>query len=171
MSCPQPRTHLPADAGRGGSPHALVSIDLICRDPQDRVLLGWRSNRPAQASWFVPGGRILGRTHRAGIVRIAAPSSACRRRWPAGPARSASTSICIRTTSPASTLTTHYVVLGWTLDLPAGELQAADAQHRELRWFTPAELRSDPAVHPNTRAISMPRSPHRAPQPRAPAQA
>ena len=65
-------------------------------------------------------------------------------------------------------LTTHYVVLGWTLDLPAGELQATDAQHRELRWFTPAELRSDPAVHPNTRAyfdasITAPRTAASAP--------
>lgn len=59
-------------------------------------------------------------------------------------------------------------MLGWTLDLPAGELQAADAQHRELRWFTPAELRSDPAVHPNTRAyfdasITAPRTAASAP--------
>ena len=36
----------------------LVSIDLIVRDRDRRVLLGVRVNRPAQGSWFVPGGRI-----------------------------------------------------------------------------------------------------------------
>jgi len=37
----------------------LVSIDLIVRDSEVSVLLGKRSNRPAQGFWFVPGGRVL----------------------------------------------------------------------------------------------------------------
>jgi colanic acid biosynthesis protein WcaH len=36
----------------------LVSIDLIVTDGNRRVLLGQRRNRPAQDSWFVPGGRV-----------------------------------------------------------------------------------------------------------------
>ena len=36
----------------------LISIDLIVRDSEDKVLLGKRINKPAQNSWFVPGGRI-----------------------------------------------------------------------------------------------------------------
>lgn len=36
----------------------LVSIDLIIRDQDDRVLLQFRQDRPAQGCWFVPGGRI-----------------------------------------------------------------------------------------------------------------
>ena len=36
----------------------LVSIDLIVRDAQGRVLLGLRNNRPAQGWWFVPGGIV-----------------------------------------------------------------------------------------------------------------
>ncbi|WP_081193744.1 NUDIX domain-containing protein [Halomonas sp. BC1] len=36
----------------------LVSIDLIVKDAQGRVLLGQRVNRPACHYWFVPGGRI-----------------------------------------------------------------------------------------------------------------
>ena len=34
----------------------LVSIDLIVQDPQGRILVGYRKNRPAQNTWFVPGG-------------------------------------------------------------------------------------------------------------------
>ena len=37
----------------------LVSIDLIIRDPDNRVLLGLRNNEPAKGYYFVPGGIIL----------------------------------------------------------------------------------------------------------------
>ena len=36
----------------------LVSFDLLVRDAPRRLLVGRRLNRPAQATWFVPGGRI-----------------------------------------------------------------------------------------------------------------
>jgi len=36
----------------------LVSIDLIVRDQEGRILMGRRTNEPARGSWFVPGGRI-----------------------------------------------------------------------------------------------------------------
>jgi colanic acid biosynthesis protein WcaH len=37
----------------------LVSIDLVARDSDSRMLLGLRMNEPAKDTWFVPGGRIL----------------------------------------------------------------------------------------------------------------
>ena len=37
----------------------LVSIDLLVRSPDDRLLMGLRLNVPAAGFWFVPGGRIL----------------------------------------------------------------------------------------------------------------
>ena len=36
----------------------LVSIDLIVKNAKGEVLLGYRTNRPAQGYWFVPGGRV-----------------------------------------------------------------------------------------------------------------
>lgn len=36
----------------------LISIDLIVRNQQGKVLLGQRINAPAKGYWFVPGGRI-----------------------------------------------------------------------------------------------------------------
>ena len=36
----------------------LVSIDLIIENQRGDILLGKRTNRPAQNYWFVPGGRI-----------------------------------------------------------------------------------------------------------------
>src|SRR3974377_1489172 len=36
----------------------LVSVDLIIRDPDRRVLVGLRTNEPAKGKWFVPGGAV-----------------------------------------------------------------------------------------------------------------
>ena len=37
----------------------LFSIDLVVLDDQNRILLGQRTNPPAQGYWFVPGGRVF----------------------------------------------------------------------------------------------------------------
>lgn len=36
----------------------LISIDLIIRNYEGKILLGLRSNNPAKGTWFVPGGSI-----------------------------------------------------------------------------------------------------------------
>src|SRR5215475_10588347 len=51
----------------------LVSIDLIVRDPDRKVLLGIRNNEPAKNFYFVPGGRIRkDETLEAAFARIVA---------------------------------------------------------------------------------------------------
>jgi len=47
------------------------------------------------------------------------------------------------------------VVLAHRLPLQ-GEWQPADQQHRELRWFTVADLLAEPAVHDNVKAYFRP---------------
>lgn len=37
----------------------LVSIDFVVRNQLGEVLVGLRTNKPAQSYWFVPGGRIV----------------------------------------------------------------------------------------------------------------
>ncbi len=36
----------------------LISIDLVIKNSENKILLGQRINKPACGSWFVPGGRI-----------------------------------------------------------------------------------------------------------------
>jgi colanic acid biosynthesis protein WcaH len=65
-----------------------VSVDLVLVRDGREVLLGLRTNRPAQGSWFVPGGRILKNEKRAdaspgwprelGIADIHAPAGLSR---------------------------------------------------------------------------------------------
>jgi len=37
----------------------LISIDLIVKNKEGKILLGKRKNRPAKGYYFVPGGRIF----------------------------------------------------------------------------------------------------------------
>ena len=38
---------------------ALIAIDLIIENSENKILLGKRVNEPAKNFWFVPGGRIF----------------------------------------------------------------------------------------------------------------
>lgn len=131
----------------------LVSIDLIVRDTQGRVLLGLRNNPPAQGSWFVPGGVIRKEeTLDAAFVRIAERElGLCVQRRDARllgvyehhyPDNFAGT--------PG--ISTHYVVLAHTLNVPQLPAHPADDQHAQLRAFTVTELLATPGVHANTLA-------------------
>ncbi|QOT80469.1 GDP-mannose mannosyl hydrolase [Cupriavidus basilensis] len=132
----------------------LVSIDLLVTDAQGRVLLGRRRNRPAQGSWFVPGGRIrkdesldaafrrivadeLGLT---GVERgDAAPRGVFEHHYPDNFAA-------------APGISTHYVVLAYAWTMPDAAPLGQPDQHSEYCWMTPAELLAHGEVHENTRA-------------------
>lgn len=146
---------LPGDLFLSVVSHApLVSIDLVCRNERDEVLLGMRQNRPARGCWFVPGGRIL-KDERVGTAlarivhaELGLPS--------------------LESTTPGflgvfehlyddnfagvEDVGTHYVVLAYELRLDTASVLRADSQHSELRWFPPDQLRSSPEVHAHTRA-------------------
>nr|WP_199720518.1 GDP-mannose mannosyl hydrolase [Stagnimonas aquatica] len=130
----------------------LVSIDLILRDAQGRVLLGLRENEPARGLWFVPGGVIRkDETLDAAFARIA------RNELGLSLERRQASLLGVYehhyTTNFACEpgLSTHYVVLAHHLGLD-GDFAPADRQHRELRWWPLAELLSSPEVHANVKA-------------------
>lgn len=141
----------------------LVSVDLVCEDPQGRVLLGWRENRPARHSWFVPGGAIrkdervaqaLARVLRDELGLAVIPETL-------PPLESLGTWQHLYpddnfADEPGTS--THYVVLAWRLRLDAAQAAALrpDAQHERLRWFSREALMADAQVHPNTRAYFDP---------------
>ena len=130
----------------------LVSIDLIVRDGNGGVLLGLRKNEPAAGYWFTPGGRILKDESLAtAFRRIAADELGAEvdigdaafigvfehhhqsnfRRVPG--------------------ISTHYIVLAfeWRVDRALMDLPLM--QHDRYRWFGPAEIDAESAVHPYVR--------------------
>jgi colanic acid biosynthesis protein WcaH len=130
----------------------LVSIDLVIEDQSGAVLLGRRTNPPAQGSWFVPGGRILkGETLDQAFYRI------CVDELGAAFARSEADPIGVFehfydvdfTGAPSST---HYVVLAHRLKTRRAALRPPSQQHNRYLWLQPSEAVTRADVHPYTQA-------------------
>jgi len=132
----------------------LVSIDLIVRDAEGRVLIGHRRNRPARGTWFVPGGRILkDETLDAAFARIAEAELGI-----ASLARSSARFEGVYehhygdNFADEPDVSTHYIVLAYSLafssTVPIGRLE----QHSDYLWLTPSELLARADVHENTKA-------------------
>lgn len=130
----------------------LISIDLVIRDRQGRMLLGWRSNEPARNSWFVPGGAIRkGETLDAAFNRIARTELGLDLQRRDAQLLGVYEHHYSTNFAEVPDVATHYVVLAHCIEHD-GDIMPADAQHTRLRWFTADEMRADASVHPNSRA-------------------
>lgn len=131
----------------------LVSINLIVVDASGRVLLGYRRNRPARGTWFVPGGRIL-KDERLddAFTRIVATELGV-----AGVERSAATfhgayeHLYDDNFTGENGIGTHYVVLTYAIELDSNAPVGRYDQHSQYVWLTPEELLANSNVHENTK--------------------
>ncbi len=130
----------------------LVSIDLIVRDDDGRVLLGLRRNAPARGYWFVPGGCIrknetldlafgritldeLGVTAQRGDARLLGVFD----------------HLYDENAGDLPGFGTHYLVLAHAL--PEGiAVTPPLEQHSEYRWLSVEALLADPHVHEYSKA-------------------
>ncbi len=131
----------------------LVSIDLIIRDPANRILLGLRNNEPAKGYFFVPGGIILKdeplpeaftrimkkEINQPGILQQARLMGVFDHFYETN-----------RTGDPG--YGTRYVVLAHEIRLQDISGIAPDSQHSEVGWWTEADLLNSDRVHENTKA-------------------
>lgn len=132
----------------------LVSIDLIVCDGEGRVLVGRRRNRPARGTWFVPGGRI----HKdekldAAFSRIAdAELGVLKLSRSAARFEGVFEHHYSDNFAGEPDVSTHYIVLAYSLQLtPSAPIGRLD-QHSEYLWMTSTELLAHPDVHDNTKA-------------------
>ena len=129
----------------------LVSIDLILRNERGEVLLGRRTNKPAQGLWFVPGGRIRKNERVAeALRRISTRELGVE--IPQAKLLGVFDHLYPDNFLGAPDVSTHYVVLGMEAAWPAGASVQADDQHDEFRWWTAVEILASDAVHENTKA-------------------
>ncbi len=131
----------------------LVSIDLIVFNDSDEVLLGYRRNRPAQDSWFVPGGKIL-KDERisSAIRRISFAELGLELDSALSKFKGVYEHLYGDNFAGVEGIGTHYIVLAHEFHLPPGAQVRGDDQHSELRWWSTAELLAAPDVHENTKA-------------------
>jgi colanic acid biosynthesis protein WcaH len=136
----------------------LVSLDLVIVRGTSEVLLGLRTNRPAQNFWFVPGGRIYKNERmQAAMLRIAekelglgvALSSGKISSQPMGTYEHFYTD-CFAGDVGVST---HYVVLAhlFKVDADFALPTTGDQQHSALRWWPIAEALAATEVHQMTK--------------------
>jgi colanic acid biosynthesis protein WcaH len=128
----------------------LVSIDLVIRDSEGRILLGRRVNNPAKGTWFVPGGRIYKNEdldeafERICIAEVGQTASRSDAKF-IGPF----THIYGDNFTCTDGIGTHYVVLAYELHLTKQFILEKSAQHSEFKWFAPDDVDSD--IHKNSR--------------------
>jgi colanic acid biosynthesis protein WcaH len=138
----------------------LVSIDIIVRSPDGRVLVGRRRHEPAKDSLFLPGGRITKNETRAEAFRRLT-------RQELGVEKSIAEARFIRVSDniyptnifEAEGFGTHYVVLSYELRLFLPIAALPQEQHHDYFWLTEAELLASPAVHGYTKDYFRPLKP------------
>ncbi|MDB5978820.1 MAG: hypothetical protein JWR07_5580 [Nevskia sp.] len=129
----------------------LVSIDLIVRDSEGRVLLGLRRNAPARGYWFIPGGCIRkNETLDVAFTRIAMDELGVAARRADARFLGVYEHLYEGNAGDLPGFGTHYVVLGHAL--PEGMIVTPPPeQHSEYRWLSVEALLADPQVHEYTK--------------------
>ncbi|MEZ9874418.1 GDP-mannose mannosyl hydrolase [Vibrio breoganii] len=129
----------------------LISIDLIVTNSEGQVLLGERTNRPAQGYWFVPGGRILKNEifeeafKRLTIVELGVELELADASFLGVYEHHYADSFL------GDDLSTHYVVLAYRLVLDVDNLDLPSEQHDSYRLWGIEELLDSKVVHQNTK--------------------
>lgn len=131
----------------------LISIDLIIRNQEDRVLVGLRTNEPAKGIYFVPGGVIRkGESLEQAFSRILAGETGLDEKISSARFLGAYEHFYESNRFNEPGYGTHYVVLGYELKLDHKPQIKTDDQHSAVRWMTDAEILSASDVHENTKA-------------------
>ena len=131
----------------------LVSLDVIIKDPQANILVGLRQNEPAKGYYFVPGGVIRkNETIDAAFARVLKTETSLTSSVKEAKLVGAFEHFYEKNVFGDADYGTHYVVLGYELNVPTRPQVLNDSQHSELRWMSVAEILSAEDAHPNTQA-------------------
>jgi colanic acid biosynthesis protein WcaH len=130
----------------------LVSIDLVVKNSQGRILVGLRKNEPAKSFWFVPGGRILKDERIAeAFERIAYDELGIRPAFEGAGFLGVFEHLYPSNFTEKEDFSTHYVVLAYEIRTGKAALNLPDDQHSEYKWLSKESLDKEPNVHPYTK--------------------
>jgi colanic acid biosynthesis protein WcaH len=132
----------------------LVSIDLIVRSSEGRVLVGRRKHEPAKGTYFVTGGRITKNESRAAAFqRIAREELGLDARLEHARFVGVYDHFYPANRLEQAGYGTHYVSIAYELTLHQSPSALPLDQHGEYAWLTVRELLANPEVHENTKAF------------------
>ncbi len=128
----------------------LISIDLIVRNNEGKILLGKRVNEPAKNFWFVPGGRVFKDED--------LDTAFCRTLKEELNVNKKRKEVLFDKVYEHfyennvfnEHFSTHYIVLAYTMKLDTIP-EANTQQHAKYRWFEVEELLNSNTVHKYTK--------------------
>lgn len=130
----------------------LIAIDLLVEDAAGNYLLGWRSNPPAQSSWFVPGGRIRkNETMQVAFQRITLTELGTTHHLEQAQFKGIYQHFYTENFLGEQGLSTHYITLAYHLQVEADQLTLPTDQHAHYRWTNQDSMQRDPQIHAYTR--------------------
>jgi colanic acid biosynthesis protein WcaH len=131
----------------------LIAIDFLLENKNGDFLLGWRTNRPAQNHWFVPGGRIRkGEPFIEAYQRILKSETGLNI-----PFDKAVFSGLYEHIYPDdnyfgdTSFGTHYIVVAYKIKIDSEYLNLPNEQHTKYRWAGIDEIEHDDEIHQNTK--------------------
>lgn len=128
----------------------LVSIDLIVRDRQQRLLLGLRLDQPARGFWLVPGGRVTkGESLDEAFSRISTAELGVALQRTSARLLGVFTHRYDTNFASAPGVVTHYVVLAFEIEIPLELTNLPRTQHSDFQWWAPSDAAKSESVHPN----------------------
>lgn len=118
----------------------LISIDLLVQNEQGEYLFGLRNNRPAQGSWFVPGGRVQkNETLDAAFRRLTQEELGIELERNQAQFKDIYEHF-YQVSIFGEGVSTHYVVLAYELKLNSHTVALDNKQHSDLVWLKPAQF-------------------------------
>jgi colanic acid biosynthesis protein WcaH len=145
---PTPQLLSEADYGQRVRFGPLLSLDLIIRDRQDRVLLALRNDEPAKGLLFVPGGVVLkNEPIEAAFARIAMRELGWRLGYDKARLRGVYQHFYLKSRLETDGSGTHYVVLAHDVAIDDAAAIRLDATHSACRWLSAAAVLENPDVH------------------------
>ena len=131
----------------------LISIDLIIQNEKEEVLLGWRTNLPAQHFWFVPGGRIRkDEKFRDAFSRIVKTETGMDKGLEEAEFHGIYEHIYPgENFAGEANFGTHYIVIAYRIRLESTLSELPKEQHTKYWWAPVDELLAAQDVHTNTK--------------------
>ena len=124
----------------------LISIDLIIKDSEGKILLGQRINKPAKNSWFVPGGRIYKDEKIEDAFKRITKDEIGKEFNISNSSFKGVYQHFYDDNVFNDNFSTHYIVLGFELVIKE-ELSLGTIQHEKYKWFTQDELLKSDEVY------------------------
>lgn len=133
----------------------LISIDLVVKSPDGKVLLGKRLNKPAKGFWFVPGGRVLkNEALAAAFLRLT--NAELGFEVAIEDARYLGLYEHFYDDSALSdNVSTHYVVNAFVIELSESVSALPVEQHSDYQWLSEADLLNADDVHNHSKWYFM----------------